>query len=245
MSKKQSHLKNILECLTAVSILFFLGAPVRAQSAPTQGNSAVRDNDSARMDREQFDRFMDSHREIGEQLRKDPSLANNKQFVDKHPALQTYLQEHPGIRGELKENPSAFMRQDDRLDRQDFGRDNDTTRKELTQFNQFLESHRETAEQLRKDPSLVNNREFLQKHPALQTYMQEHAGTREEIRENPNAFILRMNVLASAMPPFAEAPSTPTVLGSNSGRKRSSTGKSSQRRYPRCAAAYGFANRST
>src|ERR1700722_13139213 len=189
MSKKQSHLKNILECLTAVSILFFLGAPVRAQSAPTQGNSAVRDNDSARMDREQFDRFMDSHREIGEQLRKDPSLANNKQFVDKHPALQTYLQEHPGIRGELKENPSAFMRQDDRLDRQDFGRDNDTTRKELAQFNQFLESHRETAEQLRKDPSLVNNREFLQKHPALQTYMQEHAGTREEIRENPNAFM--------------------------------------------------------
>jgi hypothetical protein len=189
MSKKQSHLKNILECLTAVTILFFLGAPVRAQSAPTQGNSAVRDNDSARMDREQFDRFMDSHREIGEQLRKDPSLANNKQFVDKHPALQTYLQEHPGIRGELKENPSAFMRQDDRLDRQDFGRDNDTTRKELTQFNQFLESHRETAEQLRKDPSLVNNREFLQKHPALQTYMQEHAGTREEIRENPNAFM--------------------------------------------------------
>src|SRR5580704_5949749 len=171
MRKNQSHLKSLLECLTALTILFFLGTPVRAQSAPNQDRSAVRDNDSTRMDREQFDRFMDSHREIAEQLRKDPSLVNNKEFVEKHPALQTYLQEHPGIRGELRESPSAFLRHDVRFDRQDNGRDNDTTRRELAQFNQFLESHRETAEQLRKDPSQVNNREFVEKHPALQTYM--------------------------------------------------------------------------
>lgn len=189
MRKKQSHLKNLPECFTALTILFFLGTPVRAQSAPTQSNSAVRDNDSSRMDREQFDRFMDSHREIAEQLRKDPSLVNNKEFVQKHPALQTYLQEHPGIRGELKDNPSAFLRQDGRFDRQDNGRDNDTTRRDLAQFNQFLESHRETAEQLRKDPSQVNNREFVEKHPALQTYLQGHPGIREEARENPNAFL--------------------------------------------------------
>jgi hypothetical protein len=189
MRKKQSHLKNLLECLTALTILFLLGTPVKAQSAPSQSNSAVRDNDSSRMDREQFDRFMDGHREIAEQLRNDPSLVNNKEFVQKHPALQTYLQEHPGIRGELKDNPSAFLRQDDRFDRQGNGRDNDTTRRDLAQFNQFLESHRETAEQLRKDPSLVNNREFVVNHPALQTYMQEHPGVREELKENPNAFM--------------------------------------------------------
>ncbi len=35
--------------------------------------------------------------------------------------------------------------------------DTDTTRQELASFDQFLDSHRETAEQLRKDPSLVNN----------------------------------------------------------------------------------------
>jgi hypothetical protein len=189
MRRKQSKLTNILECLTALTILFFLGTPVRAQSAPTQNNSAVRDNDTTRMDREQFDRFMDSHSEIAEQLRKDPSLVNNKEFVQKHPALQTYLQEHPGIRGELRENPNAFLRHDDRFDRPDNGRDSDTTRRELAQFNQYLESHRETAEQLRKDPSQINNREFVEKHPSLQTYLQEHPAIREEIRENPNAFM--------------------------------------------------------
>ena len=52
--------------------------------------------------------------------------------------------------------------------------DTDTTRQELASFDQFLDSHRETAEQLRKDPSLVNNEEFLKSHPALQTYLQQH-----------------------------------------------------------------------
>ena len=54
--------------------------------------------------------FQDSHREEAEQLRKDPSLVDNQQFLKTHPALQTYLQEHPAVREELKQNPRAFMR---------------------------------------------------------------------------------------------------------------------------------------
>ena len=34
---------------------------------------------------------MDSHPEIAEQLRKNPSLVNNQEFVENHPALQTFL----------------------------------------------------------------------------------------------------------------------------------------------------------
>ena len=39
-----------------------------------------------------------THREIAEQLRKDPSLVKNDEFVKNHPALQTYLQQHPEVR---------------------------------------------------------------------------------------------------------------------------------------------------
>ena len=62
---------------------------VGAQSEASQ--NTIRDNDTdvtrSAPDRDishgslsRFDRFLDDHREIAEQLRKDPSLANNKQF---------------------------------------------------------------------------------------------------------------------------------------------------------------------
>ena len=135
-----------------------------------------------------FDQFLDSHPEIAEQLRKDPSLVNNPEFESRHPALHAYLQDHPQIREEIKENPNAFMRQEDRYDRHEGGR-TDITRGELARFDQFLDSHREIAEQLRKDPSLVNNGEFTKNHPALYAYLQDHPEIREEIKENPNAFM--------------------------------------------------------
>ena len=145
-------------------------------------------DDITRRELARFDQFLDSHREIAEQLRKDPSLVDNPEFERNHPALQTYLRDHPEIREQLKEHPDAFMRDEDRYDRHDGGR-NDITRGELARFDQFLDSHREIAEQLRKDPSLVNNGEFTKNHPALYAYLQDHPEIREEIKENPNVFM--------------------------------------------------------
>ncbi|MGB9468962.1 MAG: hypothetical protein WBQ59_06395, partial [Candidatus Acidiferrum sp.] len=119
----------------------------------------------------------------------DPSLVDNQQFLKAHPALQTYLQEHPAVRQELKENPSAFTRQEDRNDRNESDRDRGATRRELANFNQFLDSHRETADQLRKDPSLADNQQFLKDHPELQAYLQQHPAVQQELKNNPNTFM--------------------------------------------------------
>ena len=182
MEKKCLQIKCSLATLTLAS-LFWLGTPAGAQGVPPQ------DNDITRAELASMDRFMDSHPEIAEQLRRDPSLVNNEEFVANHPALQQFLQEHPGVREELTENPNAFMRQERRYDRREDDRDRDTTRGELASMDRFMDSHPEIAEQLRKDPSLVNNPEFVEKHPALQQYLQEHPGVREELTENPNAFM--------------------------------------------------------
>jgi len=150
------------------------------------------DSDTTRGELARMDQFMDSHPEISEQLRRDPSLINNKEFVDKHPALQEFLQQHSGIREEFRENPQAFMRAENRFDRhEDRGnfRDNDTTRWQLSVMDQFLDSHPEVEEQLRRDPSLINNAEFVKNHPALQEFLQQHSGVREEFTENPQAFM--------------------------------------------------------
>ena len=192
MKKIQLHLRNSLALLAAAS-LFCLVQPARAQSAPAQDNrddKTVQDNDTTRRELAQFDRFLDSHREISEQLHKDPSLVNNKEFVEKHPALQTFLQQQPGVREELRENPNAFMRQENTFDRREDVQDK---RPQLARFDQFLDSHREIAEQLRKNPSLVNNKDFVTKHPALQSFLQDQPGVRDQLRQNPSAFMRQEN----------------------------------------------------
>ncbi len=147
------------------------------------------------MELARFDEFLDSHREIDEQLRKDPSLVNNERFVKDHPALQTYLHDHPGVREEIKENPNALMRQEDRFDRREDRRGDDAaaTRSELQRFNEFLDSHREIAEQVRKNPALMNNQAFVENHPALLTYLQEHPEARQQIKQNANSFMQAEN----------------------------------------------------
>jgi hypothetical protein len=132
------------------------------------------------------DRFFDSHPEIAEQLRKDPSLVNNQKFVQEHPALQQYLQQHPEVRDDFKENPNAFMRQEQRFDRRE---DLPGQPGHMATTDRFLDSHPEISEQLQKDPSLVNNQHFVQAHPALQQYLQEHPEIRQQFQQNPSAFM--------------------------------------------------------
>ena len=186
--KKHLLVRNVVALLAATPLLW-IAPPAFAQSAPSQDSRPAQDSDITRQELAGFDQFLDSHREIAEQLRKNPSLVNDHTFVEQHQALQTYLREHPAIREELKENPNAFMRQEERFDRREDARDRDISRQELASFDRFLDGHREVAEQFHKNPSLVNDREYLQKHPELQAYLSEHTGVREELRENPNAFM--------------------------------------------------------
>jgi phage-related protein len=152
-----------------------------------------RDRDVNRGELANMDRFMDSHPEIAEQLKKNPSLVNNKEFVESHPELQQFLAQHPGVREEIRENPSAFMASEQRFDRREDSRDRDVTRGELANMDRFLDSHPEIAERLQKDPSLVNNKDFVEDHAALKEFLANHPELREEFKENPNAFMRQEN----------------------------------------------------
>jgi len=160
-------------------------ATAQSQPAPPQ----YRDSDLTRQQLAGFDQFLDTHPELAEQLRKDPSLVRNEEFVQNHPYLQRYLQDHPELREEFKENPSAFMRDEHRFDQHEDARDRDVTRGELANMDRFMDSHPEIAEQLRKNPPLVNNKDFVEDHPALQQFLADHPELQEEYKENPNAFM--------------------------------------------------------
>jgi hypothetical protein len=185
-----------------VGAFLLIGTPVRAQTpsaqtnnttstqnsvqtnATAQDNRTAPDNDAMRRDVAEFNQFLDSHPEIAEQVRKDPSLVDNRNFVHNHPALQDYLRDHPGVRDELRQNPYAFLRQDSRFDNGYNGRD-------LARFTRFMDDHRDLAEQLRRDPSLANNRQFVENHPDLQTFLRDNPGVRDQLRQDPHAFLQR------------------------------------------------------
>ena len=221
---RRLYARASLAPLLALAMLFSTGTPASGQTESTQDQQTMPppitpphtppqqitppqregDNDTTRRELAEMDRFLDSHPEVAEQLRKDPSLINNQDFVEKHPGLQEFLENHPGVREEFKENPNAFMRQENRYERHEGDdrdgdrrdgdrRDGDTTRRELASMDRFMDGHPEIAEQLRKNPSLINNREFVENHPALQEYLQNHPEVREEFKENPNAFMRQEN----------------------------------------------------
>ena len=190
MKQSHFHLKTWL-AVSALTGFLCLGTPVIAQSASAQNTPALQGDDATRQELANFNQFLDSHPELSDQLRKDPSLVNNDDYVKQHPALETYLQDHPGVRQQIKNDPNAFMREESRFDRhqEDRDRDRDINRQELARFDQFLDTHRETAEQLRKDPSLVDNEEFVKNHPALQSYLREHPELRAQLKQDPSAFM--------------------------------------------------------
>src|SRR5439155_270499 len=173
MSKTSSHLKHSLAFMSVASLLW-IGSPASAQSMPTQQDQSMPsqqtqsvpapDNDTSRRELQSFDDFMDGHPVIAAEIRKDPSKVKNEEYVEQH-------------RFETREDGRRFDQQPD-------GRDRDMTRGQLAGMDRFLDSHPEIAEQLRKNPALVNDSKFVHQHPALQSYLQQHPDVREEFREN-------------------------------------------------------------
>src|SRR2546430_15771283 len=167
--------------LLAFAMLFWTGTPAIGQTAPVQDQQTMPpqtmppeqtvppqregDNDTTRRELAEMDRFMDGHPEVAEQLRKDPSLINNQDFLEKHPALQEFLQNHPGVREEFQENPNAFMRQENRYERRedDEGRgDRNRNRKgrhgDPTGIGLLISGQSNVGEQVSEDPSLGNHK---------------------------------------------------------------------------------------
>jgi hypothetical protein len=158
----------------------------------TQQNPNQNQDDLNRRQLSEFDQFLDRHPEIAEQLRKDPSLIRNQQFVSNHPELAQFLQNHPEIRHDLDQNPSAVMHQEDRFDRRDDGRNRagiGIPQSELEAMRQFLDTHPEVAEQLQKDPRLIDNQKFVDDHSDLKQFLAQHPQIRQEFDEHPVAFM--------------------------------------------------------
>jgi hypothetical protein len=149
----------------------------------------VADRDGDRGEVANFDRFLDGHREIAEQVRKDPSLLDNRNFVQNHPALQSYMQDHPGVRDQIRQDPNGFMRQEDALNRDSNLRDRDPMHDHMMDFGGWLHSHPDIQKDVAKDPSCVKDHDYMQNHAELVAYLNDHPDVRTELMANPQSFV--------------------------------------------------------
>jgi len=182
----------------------------QGSQAPTSHNNVAPDerqgdSDINREEVARLDQFLDSHREIADQLRSDPSLANDPKYLKDHPALQSYLQSHPEVRQQLQQNPQAFMSQEDRYDRREdamnrngsdfdrgnngYDRDHNGDHEAQRRFGQFLGNHSDINDQLSKNPSLCKDDRYMHDHPELQSYPNSDPDVHQKLISDPDNFV--------------------------------------------------------
>jgi phage-related protein len=181
------------------------------------------DTDVTRRQAATMDEFLDKNQNIDRDLRRNPGLINNAEYLEAHPQLQAFLNQHPNVKEEITENPRYFMQRENRFESQEAGRRSttangtnpnpDLNRQEVATMDQFLDKNQSIDRDLRGNPGLVNNAEYLEAHPQLQEFLKQHPNVKEEIAENPRSFMQRENRFESQE--TAPRPVTPNQSNPN------------------------------
>lgn len=87
--------------LALLAVTFAIAAPA-AKAAGFDGDDAPREY-------RLFDRYLDHHPRVREQLYERPGLIENEEWREHQPGLNRFLRNHPAVREELFEHPRAFI----------------------------------------------------------------------------------------------------------------------------------------
>ena len=142
-----------------------------------------------------FNRYLDNHPAVAQQLAANPSLANNPQFLGNHPGLQNFLNSHPGVSSSLRTAPGQLMYREGHYEWAQGGGGPvaaapGTGSGPVARFdNGYLDQHPEVAHQLASNPRLADNPQFLATHPELDSYLAGHPEVRKELQEHPERFM--------------------------------------------------------
>jgi hypothetical protein len=64
--------------------------------------------------------------------------------------------------------------------------DHDQVRNEIRQFQDFLQDHPKVSTELRSNPKLVNNKNYLAKHDDLEKFFKRHPAVKRELVNHPS-----------------------------------------------------------
>ena len=66
-----------------------------------------------------MDKFLDKHRSIESDLKANPSLVNDAQYLSSHKDLETFLRKNPKVTTDLSSNPNYFMNREARYEKKE------------------------------------------------------------------------------------------------------------------------------
>lgn len=184
MTSHRLHTRVILPTVLLVAALAVCTAAQSPTAAPFPSSTAAGDRDITRTELNNFDRYLDEHPGIAHDLRSNPNLINNPNWLAQHPGTQDFLRNHPGVNEEFRENPNQFMSRENRFERNG----GDISRHEAANADNYLDRHPEVASQLQRNPRLIDNPQYLAQHPQLQSYLQNHPEVRQDWKQHPYAF---------------------------------------------------------
>ena len=141
-----------------------------------------------------FDAFLDSHWETAQELYRDPELLNSDRFLRGHAALRDWLDDHQEAARAIQADPRAVMWQERTAGRHEEERRSASGRiseRDLRSFEDYLNSHDETAQLLYQNPDLINDRQFVRRHDALHDWLEDHQEAAATIQANPDKFLWR------------------------------------------------------
>ena len=69
---------------------------------------------------------------------------------------------------------------------------------DLRSFERYLDTHDETARTHYQNPDLVNDRQFVREHDALQDWMENHPDAARALRADPDQYLWRQRSTSAA-----------------------------------------------
>jgi hypothetical protein len=129
-----------------------------------------------------FDEFLEQHPNIRQDANKNPDVLKDPNYVASHPDLKQFLDQHSDLKDRLFDNPAAFLQGAEKSEGK-------TTQWQLQAFDQFLDQHPNIAQDLNKNPQLVNDPNYVSNHPELNQFLKQHPDLKDRLQDNPAAFM--------------------------------------------------------
>jgi len=110
-----------------------------------------------------WSQFLDNNKDFARRYRENPDIINDPNVMAHEPGLREFLNNHPDVKS------MVYAQRDRRsFDAEDAEAMND----------QYLANHPRLAKQLRDNPSLIDNPDWVRSHPHLRDYLRNHPEVR-------------------------------------------------------------------
>jgi hypothetical protein len=160
--------------------------------------SSYSEDQVSEKDLRSFERYLDSHDETARALRQNPDLINDRRFVRDHDALNDWLNDHPDAAEAIRANPERYLSRGTYSSSRDDRSRAYMSEQDLRSFERYLDTHDETARTLYQNPDLINDRQFVRDHDALQDWLEKHPEAARALRADPDRYLWRERSTSAA-----------------------------------------------